>query len=59
MGMAAGSEGIGKIAFEDYRLALRAGTAALALILFDGGMHTPLAAFRSALKPASVEATVL
>jgi cell volume regulation protein A len=57
VGMLAGSEGIGRIAFEDYALTLRAGTAALVLILFDGGLHTPLGAFREALKPAAVLAT--
>lgn len=37
LGMLAGSEGIGGIEFEDYGLAHAIGTAALALILFDGG----------------------
>src|SRR5207302_2593274 len=40
-----------------YRLTLRVGTTALALILFDGGLHTPLAALREALRPALVLAT--
>ena len=57
VGMLAGSEGIGQIAFEDYALTLRVGTIALALILFDGGLHTPAAAFREALRPAAVLAT--
>jgi membrane-associated phospholipid phosphatase len=57
VGLVAGSEARGGIAFEDYQLTLRVGTTALALILFDGGMHTPLSAFRSALRPAAVLAT--
>lgn len=58
VGMLAGSEGIGRIAFENYALTLRVGTTALALILFDGGLHTPLAALREAIRPAAVLATV-
>src|SRR5438067_1869340 len=58
VGMVAGSEGIGGIAFEDYRLTLRVGTTALALILFDGGLHTPFDAIRAAIRPAAVLATV-
>src|SRR5690348_10334888 len=57
VGMLAGSEAIGRIDFEDYRLTLRVGTTALALILFDGGLHTPIAALREALRPALVLAT--
>src|SRR5690606_15388630 len=58
LGMVAGSEGIGRIAFEDYGLAFRLGTVALVLILFDGGLNTPFHAVKSALVPASVMATV-
>ena len=58
LGMLAGSEGIGGIVFEDYGLALRLGTVALVLILFDGGLNTPLAAVRSAARPAGLLATV-
>jgi cell volume regulation protein A len=57
VGMLAGSDGLGGIAFEDYGLTLRVGTTALALILFDGGMHTPLGAFREVLRPTAVLAT--
>lgn len=57
VGMLAGSEGIGGIPFDDYRLSFRLGTIALALILFDGGLNTPLAALRNAAAPAGVLAT--
>lgn len=52
VGMLAGSEGVGGIDFENYTLAHGIGTAALALILFDGGLRTPLAAIRIAWKPS-------
>lgn len=58
IGMAAGSEGLGHIAFEDYRLAFRLGTVTLVLILFDGGLNTPYAAVRRAIAPATALATV-
>ncbi|HUF28681.1 MAG TPA: potassium/proton antiporter [Gemmatimonadaceae bacterium] len=57
IGMAAGSEGLGGLAFDDYALAFRLGTVALALILFDGGLNTPLSAVMRAIKPAAVLAT--
>ena len=58
IGMLAGSEGIGGIDFEDYGFAFRLGTAALVLILFDGGLNTPMASLRAGLRPAAVLATV-
>src|SRR5690606_32033037 len=58
LGMLAGSEGIGGIHFENYELAHAIGTLALALILFDGGLSTPLAALNSSWKPAALLATV-
>jgi cell volume regulation protein A len=58
IGMAAGTEGIGGIAFQDYGFAFRVGTVALVLILFDGGLATPLEAFRGGLAPAAVLATL-
>lgn len=57
LGMLAGSEGIGGIAFEDYSLTFRLGTVALAIILFDGGLNTVWASVRRALFPASILAT--
>lgn len=58
IGMLAGSEGIGKIPFGDFRLAFRLGTVALIFILFDGGLNTPVASVRQALRPAAALATV-
>lgn len=58
VGMLAGSEGIGGIAFEDYALAHGIGTVALALILFDGGLSTGLASVRLAWRPALSLATL-
>ena len=58
IGVLAGSEGIGRIPFEDYHRTFQIGTAALVLILFDGGLNTPSTAVREAIGPASVLATV-
>ncbi len=58
VGMLAGSEGIGRIPFEDYRLTFRVGTVALVLILFDGGLNTAMSSIRRVLAPAGVLATI-
>ncbi len=58
LGMAAGSEGIGGLEYDDYAFTFRLGTIALALILFDGGLNTPLTAVRRVFGPAIVLATV-
>lgn len=58
VGMLAGSEGIGRIEFEDYSLANAIGTVALCLILFDGGLRTSHHAIRSIWKPAAVLASL-
>lgn len=58
LGMLAGSEGIGGIHFEDYRLAHAIGTLSLAIILFDGGLSTSMTSVRLAWKPAVLLATV-
>ena len=57
-GMLAGSEGVGGIAFENYAFAVRLGTIALVLILFDGGLNTSLAVFKKVAAPAGVLATI-
>ena len=49
VGMLAGSEGLGRIPFEDYALTFRIGAVALVLILFDGGLNTDLASLRRVL----------
>lgn len=58
IGIAAGSEGLGRIPFSDYQFAYRAGSAALVLILFDGGLKTPLSSLRRVGTAAGVLATV-
>src|SRR5690606_7202309 len=58
VGMLAGSEGVGGIEFENYRLAHGIGSVALAIILFDGGLRTTLEAFRKVLAPSVLLATV-
>ncbi len=58
VGMFAGSEGVGGIDFENYRLAHAIGTIALVMILFDGGLGTSLAAIRVSWKPSILLATL-
>ncbi|WP_420465065.1 potassium/proton antiporter [Panacagrimonas sp.] len=58
VGMLAGEDGPGGVQFDDYGLASLAGTAALAVVLFDGGMRTSHASFRLAVAPAATLATV-
>jgi potassium/hydrogen antiporter len=58
IGVLAGSEGFGGIEFEDYNFAFRLGAIALVLILFDGGLNTPLLAVRQYIKPAATLATL-
>jgi len=57
VGMLAGEEGLGGIAFDNYTLAHGIGTVALCVILFDGGLRTSRKSLRSSWKPASVLAT--
>jgi len=52
VGMLAGSEGLGRIPFENYGLANSIGSVALALILFDGGLRTSLASVQRVWQPA-------
>lgn len=58
LGIAAGEEGLGGIAFDDYDFAYRVGTIALVLILLDGGFNTPLRSIRSVAAPAITLATL-
>jgi hypothetical protein len=58
VGMLAGSEGLGRIPFEDYALANNIGSLALALILFDGGLRTSLDLVRQVWKPALALSTL-
>lgn len=58
LGMLAGEEGIGRIHFDSFELAHAVGTLALAAILFDGGLRTPIESIRIAWRPASLLATI-
>lgn len=58
VGMLAGEDGPGNIHFSNFWMANLAGSMALAVILFDGGMKTDVADFRVGLLPASLLATV-
>ncbi|MFN3596488.1 MAG: potassium/proton antiporter [Rubricoccaceae bacterium] len=58
LGMLAGSDGPGGIAFGDFGLANALASAALALILFDGGLRTSWSSVAAAWKPALVLSTL-
>jgi len=58
VGMLAGEDGPGGIFFDNAAAAHSLGTLALAMILFDGGLQTPLKAIKKVWKPASVLATL-
>jgi cell volume regulation protein A len=58
IGMVAGSDVTGWIAFDDYELAQQIGFVALALILFEGGLTAGYPAIRPVLGPAISLATV-
>ena len=57
VGMLAGEAGPGGIKFDDVYVTYVVGSIALALILFDGGLRTRFATFRSVLGPAATLAT--
>lgn len=58
LGMLAGSEGPGGIAFSDYKVAHAVGSVALLLILFDGGLQTSMSVLRRTAAPAGVLASL-
>jgi potassium/hydrogen antiporter len=58
LGMLAGEAGPGGIKFDDVRTTYTVGSIALAIILFDGGLRTRIATFRSVLAPSAVLATI-
>jgi|SRR5690554_87211 len=57
-GILAGDSGIGGIEFDNPVAAHALGTLALALILFDGGLQTPVSSVKLVWKPASILATL-
>jgi len=57
LGMLAGEGGLIGIEFSDVRTTYIVGSVALAIILFDGGLRTRLAAFKSVLAPSVMLAT--
>src|SRR5215471_1184734 len=57
VGMLAGEAGPGGVKFDDVRTTYIVGEIALALILFDGGLRTRLATFRTVLAPSLTLAT--
>src|SRR3954452_4413668 len=58
VGMLAGEAGPGGLRFDDVRSTYVVGSIALALILFDGGLRTRFATFRSVLWPSATLATL-
>jgi cell volume regulation protein A len=58
VGMLAGEDGVGGLEFDNFAAAHAIGTAALAVILFDGGLQTRTTALRAVWKPAALMATV-
>lgn len=58
LGLFAGEGGPGGIVFRDYQLTYSVGSAALGIILFDGGLRTHFATVRLVAAPAFVLATV-
>lgn len=58
IGMLAGEDGLGGIMFDSPDIAHALGSLALAIILFDGGLQTPVTAIRQVWKPSAALATV-
>jgi potassium/hydrogen antiporter len=57
-GMLVGVDGPGGVRFDNSLLSAWVGNAALAVILLEGGVSTPLKTFRAGLKPALLLSTV-
>ncbi|HEX4505547.1 MAG TPA: potassium/proton antiporter [Alphaproteobacteria bacterium] len=58
LGMLAGEDGPGHIRFDDFRVSYLIGSAALAIILFEGGLATRWAHVRRLVAPSALLATV-
>jgi cell volume regulation protein A len=58
LGMLAGEDGPGHLSFGDFRIAYLVGSAALAIILFDGGITTKWSDVRGLIAPSALLATV-
>jgi NhaP-type Na+/H+ and K+/H+ antiporter len=58
LGMLAGDDHVLGIPFDDFGSAYLIGSVALAVILFEGGLNTPVAMLRLAFWPAAVLATI-
>src|SRR5947208_12166694 len=58
LGMAIGSDGLGWVSFDNYKLARNIGIIALALILFEGGLTAGLSELRPVAWPAASLAIV-
>ena len=58
LGMVAGEDGVLGIPYDDFRSAYLIGSVALAVILFEGGLKTPVSSLRLAFWPAAVLATI-
>jgi NhaP-type Na+/H+ and K+/H+ antiporter len=58
LGMLAGEDGVLGIPYDDFQSAYLIGSVALAVILFEGGLKTPLVMFRLAFWPAVLLATI-
>src|SRR6266567_4580636 len=57
-GMLAGEDGVLGIPYDDFASAYLIGSVALAVILFEGGLKTPVSMLRLAFWPAAVLATI-
>src|SRR5260370_22741394 len=58
LGMLAGEDGVLGIPYDDFTSAYLIGSVALAVILFEGGLKTPVSMLRLAFWPAALLATI-